>query len=32
MLGQQADFFMQLPVHRLFGRFAPLDTALRELP
>jgi hypothetical protein len=32
MLGQQTDLFMQLPVHCLLGRFAPLDAALRELP
>ena len=30
--GFKADFFAQLPVERLARRFAPLDTALWELP
>jgi hypothetical protein len=28
----QASFLLQFPKHRLLGRFAVLDTALRELP
>ena len=32
VLGQQADFFVQLAEHRLLGRLAVLDAALRKLP
>src|SRR5690606_18832837 len=32
VLGPQADFLVQLAEHRLFGRLAALDPALRELP
>src|SRR5262249_36736991 len=32
VLGPKADLLHQLPVHRLFRRFARLDPALRELP
>ena len=32
MFRHQADFFVQLAVHRLFRGFAWLDAALRELP
>jgi hypothetical protein len=28
----QADLFLELAVHRLFGRLAVLDTPLRKLP
>src|SRR5690606_10356985 len=30
--GEQAHFLVKFTVHRLFGRFAALDPALRELP
>src|SRR5690606_2774938 len=32
MLGPQAHFLVEFPVHRLFGRLAPVDAPLRELP
>src|SRR5690606_31890449 len=32
VLGTQPDFLVQLAVHRLLGRFAALDAALRKLP
>lgn len=32
MFWQKPNFFMQLAVHRLFGRLIGIDAALRELP
>ena len=32
VVGVQADFFVEFPEHRLFGRFAAVYAALRELP
>src|SRR4029079_3763411 len=32
VMGLQAHFLAQFPVHRLFGRFAGIDAALRKLP
>ncbi len=32
MLGKQAHFFMQFPIHRLNRRLTVLDSALRKLP
>src|SRR5690606_7106024 len=32
MLGAEPGFLPEFPVHRLLGRFAPLDAPLRELP
>jgi hypothetical protein len=32
VFGFESDLFVQLSVHRLFGRFAPVDATLWELP
>jgi hypothetical protein len=32
VIGQQPDFLVQFTEHRLLGRLAVLDSALRELP